>query len=83
VDEEKHPRDCCQACGKRMMGGDDTVSKLPSPFSSFHLHYHLDCYLEAHETEWERRAQSASAANESLRVAMIALRERIDKALSN
>lgn len=35
------------------------------------------------ETEWERRAQEQAARNESLRVARIALRERIDKALAN
>ena len=42
----EHPRDCCQVCGIKMMGGDDAVSYLHTPFDSFHYHQHLKCYLK-------------------------------------
>lgn len=61
----QHPRNCCQICGEKIFGGDDTVAYLESKFHSFHLLKHLACFVaqerERIVAELEHRIKGAEA----------------------
>lgn len=54
-------RDKCQVCEKPILGGDDVVGKLETPFDSFHHWWHLGCFLRA---ERGRLMEAANVYND-------------------